>query len=250
MLTLSHIGDKEKRSIDQQNRELKLKLLSNIDEVDENLRNVKSVLAGKLDDVHNKILQIEASTSGKIDEVQSKIHQVEASNTENYTNLKASTLGKIDEVQSKINQIEASNAEYRMNLIKDIEEKNSKNIKNIEGMGERLLKRIDDRVDELIERQDKIFQEMISSREQQNNTVNVFKTDAADLIFKVNEVSEKITDFEKNKRNNLILFGVPNDHHETPTSLDAKVKYKNIKYLSIQSFIFYENILSDPGNIP
>ena len=221
MLTLSHIGDKEKRSIDQQNRELKLKLLSNIDEVDENLRNVKSVLAGKLDDVHNKILQIEASTSGKI-----------------------------DEVQSKINQIEASNAEYRMNLIKDIEEKNSKNIKNIEGMGERLLKRIDDRVDELIERQDKIFQEMISSREQQNNTVNVFKTDAADLIFKVNEVSEKITDFEKNKRNNLILFGVPNDHHETPTSLDAKVKYKNIKYLSIQSFIFYENILSDPGNIP
>ena len=170
--------------------------MSNIDEVEDNLRNVKSVLAGKLDDVHHKILQIEAST-----------------------------LGKIDEVQSKIHQIEASNAEYRINLINDIEEKNNKNIKNIEGMGERLMKRIDDRIDELIDRQDKIFQEMISSREQQNNTVNLFKTDAADLIFKVNEVSEKITDFEKNKRNNLILFGVPNDPHETPTSLDAKVNH-------------------------
>ena len=167
------------------------------------MRNVKSVLAGKLDDVHQKILQIEAST-----------------------------LGKIDEVQSKIHQIEASNAEYRSNLIRDVEEKNNKNIKNIEGMGERLTKRIDDRIDELIARQDKMFQEMILSREQQNNTVNTFKTEASDLIFKVNEVSEKITDFEKNKRNNLILFGVPNDHHETPTSLDAKVNcygYFNIK---------------------
>ena len=169
------------------------------------MRNVKSVLAGKLDDVHQKILQIEAST-----------------------------LGKIGEVQSKIHQIEASNAEYRSNLIKDIEEKNNKNIKMIEGMGERLMKRIDDRIDELIDRQDKIFQEMISSREQQNNTVNIFKTDAADLIFKVNEVSEKITDFEKNKRNNLILFGVPNDHHETPTSLDSKVNKMFV-------LLFYEN---------
>ena len=203
--SIFYTGDKEKRGIDQQNRELKLKLLSNIDEVEDNLRNVKSVLAGKHEDNRNKLLQIEA-------DVHQKILHIEASN-----------LGKIGEVQSKIHQIEASNAEYRINLIRDIEEKNNKNIKNIEGMGERLMKRIDDRIDELIERQDKIFQEMISSREQQNNTVNTFKTEASDLIFKVNEVSEKITDFEKNKRNNLILFGVPNDPHETPTSLDAKV---------------------------
>ena len=172
------------------------------------MRNVKSVLAGKLDDVHQKILQIEAST-----------------------------LGKIDEVQSKIHQIEASNAEYRSNLIRDVEEKNNKNIKNIEGMGERLTKRIDDRIDELIARQDKMFQEMILSREQQNNTVNTFKTEASDLIFKVNEVSEKITDFEKNKRNNLILFGVPNDHHETPTSLDAKVKIMFL-FCIYQQYVF------------
>ena len=91
-------------------------------------------------------------------------------------------------------------------------------------MGKRLLQKIDDRIDELIARQDKIFEEMHNARNEQDNTVNVFKTDAADLIFKVNEVSEKITDFEKNKRNNLILFGIPNDQHETPTTLDAKVE--------------------------
>lgn len=55
------LGDKERRGIDQQNRDLKLKLLANIDEVEENLRNVKTTLAGKIDDVQSKSEQIEAS---------------------------------------------------------------------------------------------------------------------------------------------------------------------------------------------
>ena len=65
---------------------------------------------------------------------------------------------------------------------------------------------------------------MEHSRSSQNQTVDVFKHDARNLIDQVNEVSEKILDFEKNKRNNLILFGIPNDPQETPSSLDAKVK--------------------------
>ena len=119
---------------------------------------------------------------------------------------------KFNELIVKVHAIEASN-----------EEVHNKLNKNIEGMGETLLRRIDDKIDALIARQDRIFEELTKSRDEQNNTVNVFKHDAADLIFKVNEVSEKIVDFEKNKRNNLILFGIPNDPHETPTTLDAKV---------------------------
>ena len=42
--------------MDQQNRDLKLKLLNNIDEVDENLSNVKKHLTCKIDDVASKIL--------------------------------------------------------------------------------------------------------------------------------------------------------------------------------------------------
>ena len=57
----------------------------------------------------------------------------------------------------------------------------------------------------------------------QNNEVEVFKKDAADLISEVSEVSDKILDFEKNKRNNLIFYGVPDDPEETQRSLDAKV---------------------------
>ena len=98
------------------------------------------------------------------------------------------------------------------------------NSKRIEGMGDRLLQRIDQKIEQLIQRQDRIFQEIERSRQQESNSVEEFKTDAEDLIYKVNEVSEKIMDFEKNKRNNLIIFGIPNDPHETPSSLDIKVK--------------------------
>ena len=60
----------------------------------------------------------------------------------------------------------------------------------------------------------------------QNNEVEVFKKDAADLISEVSEVSDKILDFEKNKRNNLIFYGVPDDPEETQRSLDTKVMNK------------------------
>ena len=69
--------------MDQQNRELKLKLLSNIDEVDENLRNVKSVLAGKMDQLENKILQIEADHQSKIQQIEAYNQKINMENVKN-----------------------------------------------------------------------------------------------------------------------------------------------------------------------
>ena len=159
------VGDKERRSTDQQNRDLKSKLLANIDDVNDNLGEVKKHLACK-----------------------------------------------IDEVSSKVLENEKSNVEMHEHL------NNS-----VKGLEETLIKKIDDKIDNLIERQDTLFKSMEESRQAQNQAVDFFKNDARDLIEKVNEVSEKIMDFEKNKRNNLILFGIPDDPKESPSSLDGKV---------------------------
>ena len=94
---------------------------------------------------------------------------------------------------------------------------------SVKGLEETLIKKIDDKIDHLIERQDTLFKSMEESRQTQTQSVDFFKNDARDLIEKVNEVSEKIMDFEKNKRNNLILFGIPDDPEESPSSLDGKV---------------------------
>lgn len=173
---------------------------------------------------------MKTALAGKVDEVQSKILQVEASNLESHSQLNKSIEGtaetilrkidaKTEELDSKLFEIRARQARIEASNTEIYIELN----RNVKGLGNMLMKRIDDKIDQLIERQDRIFDELQKSRDQQNSTVNVFKRDAEDLIFKVNEVSEKIVDFEKNKRNNLILFGIPNDPHETPSTLDGKV---------------------------
>ena len=130
---------------------------------------------------------------------------------------------KIDEVSSKVLEIEKSNMEMHEHL------NNS-----VKGLEETLIKKIDDKIDHLIERQDTLFKSMEESRQTQNQSVDFFKNDARDLIEKVNEVSEKIMDFEKNKRNNLILFGIPDDPEESPSSLDGKVNDLTCLLLSMQ----------------
>ena len=85
------------------------------------------------------------------------------------------------------------------------------------------MEKIDGSIRNLVERQERLFLKMEESLARQNSEVAVFKNDAAGLIDMVSEVSEKIMDFEKNKRNNLIFYGIPDDPKETPSILDAKV---------------------------
>ena len=180
--------------------------------MDENLKNVKTAMAGKIEELQSKIIEID-------DENKSKLHQLEVSYTSKLHQMEASNESKLVEMEadnkSKLLELEA----YNLLMLSWA----GTNCKHIEGMGERLLLRIDQKVDELIQRQDRIFQELEQSRQRESEEVELFKTDAEDLIYKVNEVSEKIMDFEKNKRNNLIMFGIPNDSHESPSSLDIKV---------------------------
>ena len=131
---------------------------------------------------------------------------------------------KIDELSSKIVENEKSNKSKHEQCSILIEHLND----SVKGLEETLTKKIDDKIDMLIERQERIFKSMEESRQTQNNSVEFFKTDAKDLIEQVNEVSSKIMDFEKNKRNNLIIFGIPDDPQESPSTLDAKVT-KNSK---------------------
>ena len=187
--------------------------------MDENLKNVKNSLAGKIEELQSKIIEIEG-------ENKSKLHQLEVSYTSKLQQMEASNESKLVEIEadnkSKLLELEA----YNLLMLSWA----GTNCKNIEGMGERLLLRIDQKVDELIQRQDRIFQELELSRQRESEGVESFKTEAEELIYKVNEVSEKIMDFEKNKRNNLIMFGIPNDSHESPSSLDIKVELTG-KYL-------------------
>ena len=131
---------------------------------------------------------------------------------ENLNQVKEDIKSKMAESASKIHQIENSHADSIAQL------KHS-----IEGLEAKLMEKIDSSIRNLVERQELLFVKMEESLARQNSEVAVFKNDAAGLIDMVSEVSEKIMDFEKNKRNNLIFYGIPDDPKETPSVLDAKV---------------------------
>ena len=134
---------------------------------------------------------------------------------ENLSQVKEDIKSKMEESASKIDSIEHSYAASIAQLNR-----------TIEGLEAKLMEKIDSSIRSLVERQERLFLKMEESLARQNDEVAVFKTDAAGLIDMVSEVSEKITDFEKNKRNNLIFYGIPDDPKETPSILDAKVSDK------------------------
>ena len=136
---------------------------------------------------------------------------------ENLNQVKEDIKSKMAESASKIHRIENSHADSIAQL------KHS-----IEGLEAKLMEKIDSSIRNLVERQEMLFLKMEESLARQNSEVAVFKNDAAGLIDMVSEVSEKIMDFEKNKRNNLIFYGIPDDPKETPSILDAKVCCKPI----------------------
>ena len=158
-------ADKERRSTDQAQRDLRLKLLTQIEGIDGNLEKVKEDIKCKM-----------------------------------------------EESASKINDIAKSNTERiaQLNL-------------TIEGLEGKLMAKIDNSIQQLLDRQETLFLKMEENLSKQGSEVDTFKLDAAGLIESVTEVSNKILDFEKNKRNNLIFYGVPDDAKETPSTLDAKV---------------------------
>lgn len=46
-----------------------------------------------------------------------------------------------------------------------------------------------------------------------------------DLLDRVDTIQEKMYDFEVNKRNNLLFYGIREERRETPTDLFNKVKF-------------------------
>ena len=68
-----------------------------------------------------------------------------------------------------------------------------------------------------------------------------------ELVDRVESVQEKMYDFEVNKRNNLLFYGVREDRRETPAELHNKV---TSGHFSIELLLFASLHCSDPRHSP
>ena len=70
---------------------------------------------------------------------------------------------------------------------------------------------------------------MNDSKDRQTTDMRQFKDELENVMERVEEINEKMYDFEANKRNNLIFYGIPNEIKETQPVLLQKIKYFNTK---------------------
>ena len=66
---------------------------------------------------------------------------------------------------------------------------------------------------------------MNESKANQNNDMKNFKDELEHVMERVEEINEKMYDFEANKRNNLIFYGVPNEQKEIQPALLQKITH-------------------------
>ena len=64
---------------------------------------------------------------------------------------------------------------------------------------------------------------MNNNKDKQSEDMRTFKEDLETVMERVEEINEKMYDFEANKRNNLIFYGLPNETREVPAALQQKI---------------------------
>ena len=64
---------------------------------------------------------------------------------------------------------------------------------------------------------------MNNNKDKQSEDMRQFKEDLETVMERVEEINEKMYDFEANKRNNLIFYGLPNEAREVQSALLQKI---------------------------
>ena len=64
---------------------------------------------------------------------------------------------------------------------------------------------------------------MNNNKDKQSSEMRQFKEDLETVMERVEEINEKMYDFEANKRNNLIFYGLPNESREVQSALQQKI---------------------------
>ena len=102
-----------------------------------------------------------------------------------------------------------------LNKIRELEKKNENDLKKFREENESLLSNVKENVgSQTGDVMSKLYE------------IDSVKNSVEFLANRVNELSEKLYEFEQSKRNNLIFYGVPSEQRETPSILLQKVGLK------------------------
>ena len=144
--------------------------------------------------------------------------------------LKEEIVAKLDKTSQDIVQVEGKmvqNIENVSDTISVSEEKHTASVadltRSLESVEINVEKKLESKVELLLNKLETAVKSMDHSRGNQDADMKSFKDELTSLMDRVEEINEKMYDFEANKRNNLIFYGIPNEARETHSMLRQKV---------------------------
>ena len=132
--------------------------------------------------------------------------------------LKEEIVAKLDKTSQDIVQVEGKmvqNIENVSDTISVSEEKHTASVadltRSLESVEINVEKKLESKVELLLNKLENAVKSMDHSRGNQDADMKSFKDELTSLMDRVEEINEKMYDFEANKRNNLIFYGIPNN---------------------------------------
>ena len=125
--------------------------------------------------------------------------------------------------------------------ISSAEEKHTASVadltQSLENVEIKVEKKLESKVELLLSKLESAVKNMDESKGNQDTDMKSFKNELTSLMDRVEEINEKMYDFEANKRNNLIFYGIPNESKETHSRLHQKVS-ENDCSLRLSNLLF------------
>ena len=139
-------------------------------------------------------------------------------NTENENNKIIKEENKQEIKQDMKNILEVLRDEQTMNQNKFLDVN-----KIINDFNQIIQEKMEENFNLLIQRIDHDAKHLESSKDGQDVEMDTLKDQVRAMIERVDDISEKMYEFEQNKKNNLLFYGIANDTRETPTTLLQKI---------------------------
>ena len=176
-----------------------------IEELENGMTNLDEKFGSTLETIENKLENNKEGMSSNLNENNEKL-------CETMENIKQELRMEIVEILKSFKEEKESN-EIKINEL-------NQNFANFNTMMEN---KMEENFNLLLSRMENDAKNTESIKDGQDVEMNALKDEVSAMIARVDDISEKMYEFEQNKKNNLLFYGIGSDNRETPDSLIQKI---------------------------
>lgn len=162
-----------------------------------------------------------------VDELRNKIEENQEETGKQIEQVREENKSLIDQLRDELLEAIKQSNEQSQQVSKDQIDNISQNLELMEERHKKLIEELNLKLEQKIDKLNgKLYKNMenLSGQMESESSFNERTKEQINLLFtRVDDIHEKLYEFEVSKKNNLIFYGISGEHRETPSELMAKV---------------------------